>query len=130
MIALEEDRHLLDLAWPALERLALGQPGVGAAGGRVACRRPGTDMILLEGSVAEIPAVLDHQLRADGGRLATVLSSRPGVGQAVIAEPTGVGLGAPTRPSPIAHAGNCSCPEAGLRVLANGSRTLCISIRL
>ncbi len=49
-------------------------------------------MILLEGSVAEIPDVLDQQLRADGGRLATVLSSRPGVGQAVIAEPTGVGL--------------------------------------
>ena len=92
--ALEEDQHLLDLARPALERFA---PSVSLVSGPLAAGWPTGapyDMILLEGSVAEIPAVLDQQLRADRGRLTTVLSDRPGVGQAVLAEPTGAGLSA------------------------------------
>lgn len=90
--ALEEDRRLLDLARPVLERVA---PSVSLVSGPLAAGWPAGapyDMILVEGSVPRIPAALDQQLRADRGRLATVLSDRPGVGQAVLAEPTGAGL--------------------------------------
>ena len=40
----------------------------------------------------QIPAVLNAQVRVDTGRLATVLKPASGMGHAVLAEPTPVGL--------------------------------------
>ncbi|HSU06659.1 MAG TPA: protein-L-isoaspartate O-methyltransferase [Acetobacteraceae bacterium] len=92
--ALEENRRLQALAEPALEQVA---PSVTLVFGPLAGGWPaGTpyDMILLEGAVHRIPAALAGQLRADGGRLATIRYDARGVGQALLAEPTPEGLSA------------------------------------
>ncbi len=99
--ALEEDRTLFALAGPVLAETA---PNVVLAAGPLAAGWPAGapyDVILIEGAVQEIPPALGAQLRADGGRLATVLTT-PGstgraptgraMGRAVLAEPTSGGL--------------------------------------
>jgi len=90
--ALEDDRDLIEMARQTLNQVAsqaalvVGPLEAGwAQGGPY-------DAILLEGAVEKIPAALSGQLRGDIGRLATVLKPGPGVGQAVLAEPTPVGL--------------------------------------
>ena len=51
------------------------------------------DVILIEGAVHEIPPAISAQLRADGGRLVTVLRENGGrTSAAVLAEPTPAGL--------------------------------------
>lgn len=61
------------------------------------------DLILIEGAVPAVPAAILAQLRADGGRLATVRVSPPGApGQAVLVEAVlaqAIGAGAPARPA-------------------------------
>ncbi|HEX5325520.1 MAG TPA: protein-L-isoaspartate O-methyltransferase, partial [Acetobacteraceae bacterium] len=92
--ALEDDQSLLALARSALERMAAS---VSLVVGPLAAGWPAGapyDFILLEGSVPQIPPALGQQLRADGGRLATVLSATGTLGQAVLAEPTPVGFSA------------------------------------
>ncbi len=90
--ALEEDRRLIELAEPALESVA---PSVRLVSGPLADGwPPGApyDMILLEGAVRQSRRRLSRQLRADRGRLVTVRNESGGLGQAVLAEPTPVGL--------------------------------------
>ncbi len=99
--ALEEDRTLFALAGPMLAETA---PTVVLASGPLAAGWPAGapyDVILIEGAVHEIPPALGAQLRADGGRLAAVLTtSGPTgraptgrtMGRAVLAEPTSGGL--------------------------------------
>ena len=90
--ALEEDRALLDMARATLTRLA---PSVSVVSGPLADGWPNGapyDLILIEGAVQQIPAVLNAQVRVDTGRLATVLKPASGMGHAVLAEPTPVGL--------------------------------------
>ncbi|HEX5328255.1 MAG TPA: protein-L-isoaspartate O-methyltransferase [Acetobacteraceae bacterium] len=92
--ALEDDQSLLALARPALESTAAS---VSLVVGPLAAGWPAGapyDFILLEGSVSQIPPVLGRQLRADGGRLVTVISASGTLGQAVLAEPTPVGFSA------------------------------------
>ncbi len=94
VIALEEDPGLLELAQTALDTIA---PSVRLVSGPFAAGWPAGapyDMILLEGAVRQIPPALGQQLRADGGRLATVRAEPGAVGQAVLAEPTPAGLSA------------------------------------
>lgn len=94
VIALEEDPGLLGLAQAALDTIA---PSVRLVSGPLAAGWPAGapyDMILLEGAVRQIPPALGQQLRADGGRLATVRAEPGAVGQAVLAEPTSLGLSA------------------------------------
>ena len=105
--ALEEDLQLADGMRSVLNQLA---PGIGVVTGPLeAGWPPGApyDAILLEGAVEEIPRVLNGQLRAEGARLATVLKPRPWVGQAVVAEPTPVGL----RPYPVFDCGTPLIPS-------------------
>lgn len=92
VIALEEDPALLGLAQEALDTIA---PSVRLVSGSLAAGWPSGapyDMILLEGAVRQIPPVLGQQLRADGGRLSTVLAEPEIVSQMVLAEPTPAGL--------------------------------------
>jgi protein-L-isoaspartate(D-aspartate) O-methyltransferase len=94
VIALEEDARLLGVAEAALDTIA---PSVRLVSGPLAAGWPGGapyDMILLEGAVRQIPPALGQQLRADGGRLATVLTEPGSVGKVVLAEPTPMGLSA------------------------------------
>ena len=90
--ALEEDRALAALAGPALAAVA---PTVMLVSGPLAAGWPAGapyDLILIEGAVREIPPALGAQLRADGGRLAAVLTGAGPMGRAVLAEPTPGGL--------------------------------------
>jgi len=92
VIALEEDPGLLGLSQAALDTIA---PSVRLVSGPLAIGWPGEapyDMILLEGAVRQVPAALGQQLRADGGRLATVKAEPGAVSQVVLAEPTPGGL--------------------------------------
>ncbi len=101
--ALEEDRDLLQAARNILTRIS---PEVMLVSGPLDAGWPKAapyDLILIEGAVQQIPATLNTQLRADTGRLATVLKPGAGLGQAVLAEPTPVGL----RPRP---AFDCATP--------------------
>ena len=91
--ALEEDPKLLELARATLGTIA---PEVSLVSGPLASGWPNGapfDIILIEGAVHEIPKALGQQLRADGGRLVTVLRNPDGrTSAAVLAEPTPVGL--------------------------------------
>jgi protein-L-isoaspartate(D-aspartate) O-methyltransferase len=92
VIALEEDAGLLGLAQAALNAIA---PSVRLVTGALAAGWPGEapyDMVLLEGAVHQIPPALGLQLRADGGRLATIRAEPGVVSHAVLAEPTPAGL--------------------------------------
>jgi len=90
--ALEDDPALYALAARALGETA---PGVELVAGPLAAGWPAGapyDMILIEGAVRDIPPALATQLRADGGRLVGVRQIAGAVGQAVLAEPTPLGL--------------------------------------
>ena len=90
--ALEEDRDLLQAARAMLTHIA---PQVMLVAGPLEAGWPNGapyDLILIDGAVQQIPAALNNQLRADTGRLATVLKPGAGLGQAVLAEPTPVVL--------------------------------------
>ncbi len=90
--ALEEDPALLDLAHSALTAAA---PEVAIVSGPLGGGWPAGapyDVILIEGAVPTIPPALAQQLRHQGGRLVTVIRAESRVGQAVLAEPTPVGL--------------------------------------
>jgi protein-L-isoaspartate(D-aspartate) O-methyltransferase len=92
VIALEEDRGLAGFAERALSELA---PSVSLVHGPLATGWPSGapfDLIVIEGAVQEIPRGLERQLRADRGRLVTVRTVATGVCQAVLADPTPVGL--------------------------------------
>jgi len=89
--ALEEDEALLATARAVLPSVA---PGVAiVAGPLLAGQAAGApwDVIMIEGAVRAIPDGIALQLRADGGRLVTVLADRPGAGQGVLAESSGPG---------------------------------------
>jgi protein-L-isoaspartate(D-aspartate) O-methyltransferase len=91
--ALEEDPKLLDSARGALSAVA---PEINLVSGPLAsgwANGAPYDVILIEGAVHAIPAALGQQLRADGGRLVTVLRNPDGrTSSAVLAEPTPMGL--------------------------------------
>jgi protein-L-isoaspartate(D-aspartate) O-methyltransferase len=90
--ALEEDRALIQSAEAALEVVA---PSVSVVAGPLGHGWPSGapyNRILLEGAVTRIPAALAEHLRADTGRLVTVLREPGAVGHAVLAEPTPAGL--------------------------------------
>ncbi len=90
--ALEQDPALLALARPVLAALA---PAVRLIAGPLAAgQAPGApwDIVLIEGAVDAIPGSIAAQLRQDGGRLVTVLAGRDGMGRAVLAEATALGL--------------------------------------
>jgi protein-L-isoaspartate(D-aspartate) O-methyltransferase len=84
--ALEEDAALHDRARAVLAEFA---PGVAVVSGPLAAGWPAGapyDIIVIEGAVPEIPATIGQQLRAETGRLLTVLRRPGGPGQAVLAE--------------------------------------------
>ena len=90
--ALEEERELIELGQGALNQLA---PHVSVVTGPLEAGWPTNapyDSILIEGAVETIPQELGGQLKADSGRLVAVVKPGPGVGQAVLAEPTPLGL--------------------------------------
>lgn len=90
--ALEEDPVLLTIAKRALTNEA---PEVTLVGGPLAAGWPGEapyDIILLEGAVPAIPPAIAQQLRNNGGRLVTVISTDGRTSQAVLAEATSAGL--------------------------------------
>jgi len=98
VIALDDDRALLDIARSALDAVA---PSVSLVSGPLDAGWPvgaPYDIILLEGAVQQIPPTLGAQLRADGGRLATVRRETHleagSMGTALLAEPTPAGLSA------------------------------------
>ena len=89
VVALEEEARLDTGA------LELYAPRVGTARGNLAAGWPAGgpyDVIVLEGAVPEIPAILAAQL-TPGGRVVAVLadSGTDGIGRAVLAEPAGKG---------------------------------------
>ena len=89
--ALEEDEALLAIARTVLPGLA---PGVRIQAGPLPAGWPAGapyDVVMIEGAVRAIPDSIAPQLRADGGRLVTVLADRPGAGQGVLAEHSGPG---------------------------------------
>ncbi len=90
--ALEDDPALSAIA---ARTLLIEAPGVELSAGPLAAGWPAGapyDLILIEGAVRDIPPAVAAQLRADGGRLVTVLAAAGGMGQAVLAEPTPLGL--------------------------------------
>ena len=87
--ALEDDAGLIALARQVLPAAA---PGVKLVEGPVQAGWHAAapyDLILIEGSVQQLPDGLAGQLKA-GGRLATVVSKPGGPGQGVLAEPVKV----------------------------------------
>jgi protein-L-isoaspartate(D-aspartate) O-methyltransferase len=92
VVALEEDPALLASARDVLTEVA---PSVALASGPLAAGWAAAapyDLILIEGSVPEIPAALAGQLRNDGGRLIAVIRAPNRPGYAVVAEVTAAGL--------------------------------------
>ena len=91
--ALEEDPGLLVLARGTLSAMA---PEITLVAGPLAAGWPSGapyDVILIEGTVHEIPRAISAQLRVDGGRLVTVLRENGGrTSAAVLAEATPAGL--------------------------------------
>ena len=90
--ALEEDPALLALARSTLAEIA---PEVAVVSGPPASGWPAGapyDVILIEGAAPAVPRAVGQQLRAPGGRLATVLRTNARTGQAVLAEATQAGL--------------------------------------
>lgn len=90
--ALEEDPALRGIAQRTLADVA---PEVSLVAGPLAAGWPNEapyDVILLEGAVPTIPPAIIQQLRNNGGRLVTVISTDGRTSQAVLAEATGAGL--------------------------------------
>lgn len=87
--ALEEDETLLAVARSVLPTVA---PGVTITAGPLAAGLPGLwDVVMIEGAVTAIPPAFESQVRADGGRLVTVMARGP-AGHGVLAEHGGGGL--------------------------------------
>ena len=92
VIALEEDRGLAGIAERMLSEWA---PSTSVVLGPLAAGWPSGapyDFIIIEGAIRDIPPAVGGQIRADRGRLVTVRTVAPGVCQAVLAEPTPIGL--------------------------------------
>ncbi len=90
--ALEDDESLLAIARPAL---AAEAPGVTLVSGAPEAGCPAKapfDLILIEGSVPEIPAVLAEQVKKDTGRILATVAGPGRVTRAVVAEPTSLGI--------------------------------------
>lgn len=90
--ALEEDRRLLAIARSILPETS---PSVAVVAGPLADGWPAGapwHIILIEGAVQEIPPAIVGQLNQESGRLVTVLTPRPGAGQAVLGCPSAGGL--------------------------------------
>lgn len=91
--ALEEDPRLIELARGNLSAVA---PEINVVAGPLAAGWPSGapyDVILIEGTVHDIPPAIGRQLRAEGGRLVTVLRENGGrTSAAVLAEATPAGL--------------------------------------
>jgi protein-L-isoaspartate(D-aspartate) O-methyltransferase len=93
VIALEEDPALLAMA---TKILATEAPGVTLVSGPLAAgwtAQAPYDLVLIEGSVPEIPPALAAQTQQESGRVMTVVNVGGRVSQAVIAEATPLGLG-------------------------------------
>jgi protein-L-isoaspartate(D-aspartate) O-methyltransferase len=93
VIALEEDPALLAMA---TKILATEAPGVTLVSGPLAAgwtAQAPYDLVLIEGSVPEIPPALAAQTQQESGRVMTVVNVGGRVSQAVIAEATPFGLG-------------------------------------
>ena len=95
--ALDSEPALIDIARPVLAAL---MPAVTVVQGPLtegwSAGAP-YDIILIEGAVPEIPAAILAQLRADGGRLVSVLKTGARVGQAVLCASAGGGRVEPTK---------------------------------
>ena len=105
--AVEEDLALLALARDALGAEA---PGVNLVAGPLAAGWPTGapyDIILIEGAIREIPDAVAKQLKAEGGRLVTVISGPGRTNQAVLAEATPFGL----RAQPVFDCGTPALPS-------------------
>ncbi len=90
--ALEESAALLASARDAL---AAEAPGVQLVSGPLAAGWAAGapyDLIVIEGAVPEVPPGIAAQLKADGGRLVTVLSGRGRTAAAVVAVATPAGI--------------------------------------
>jgi protein-L-isoaspartate(D-aspartate) O-methyltransferase len=90
--ALENDLALSAIAARAMLAEA---PGVDLVAGPLAAGWPTGgpyDLILIEGAVHDIPSAVASQLRGVGGRLAAVRRGAGGMGQAVLAESTPLGV--------------------------------------
>ena len=95
--ALEQDPALLAIARVVVPAVAFP---VAIVEGNLADGWKATapyDIILIEGAVPEIPAAILAQLRADGGRLVSVLKTGARVGQAVLCASAGGGRVEPTK---------------------------------
>lgn len=85
VVALEQDERLLAIARAVLPgaaprvRIVEGPLAAGLAEGAP------WDVVLIEGAVQSLPPGMAAQLRADGGRLVTVLARSSGAGQGVLA---------------------------------------------
>jgi protein-L-isoaspartate(D-aspartate) O-methyltransferase len=91
--ALEDDAALLPIAESVLMRQA---PSVTLVSGPLPAGWQATapyDLILIEGSVPEIPANLASQIQQESGRIVGAIRHEGGVTQAVQGEETGSGLG-------------------------------------
>jgi protein-L-isoaspartate(D-aspartate) O-methyltransferase len=89
--ALEQDPALMALARAVLPHVA---PGISLVEGPLADGWKAAapyDIVLIEGAVPEIPAAILAQLRAEGGRLVTVLKPGARIGQAVLCSSAGGG---------------------------------------
>ncbi len=89
--ALEQDPALLAIARVVVPAVA---SGVTIVEGPLADGWKATapyDVVLIEGAVPEIPAAILAQVRADGGRLVTVLKPGARMGQAVLCSSAGGG---------------------------------------
>ena len=89
--ALESDPALLAIARVVVPSLT---GGVAIVEGNLADGWKATapyDVILIEGAVPELPQAVIAQIRADGGRLVTVLRPGPRTGQAVLCSSAGGG---------------------------------------
>ena len=113
VLALEEDEALIEQARAALPAWA---PDVALVTGPLhdgwAAAAP-YDIIILEGSVRDIPQALGAQLAPGRGRLLTVLTGAGRSGKAVLAEPTGGGL----RAQPVF---DCTTPPIASLLAAPG----------
>lgn len=92
VIALEEDRALLEIAGAVLSREA---PNVTLVSGPLAAGWPSHapyDLVFIEGAVAEIPAALAAQTHQETGRVLTAIRGEGRVTQAVLGEATPLGL--------------------------------------
>jgi protein-L-isoaspartate(D-aspartate) O-methyltransferase len=90
--ALEEDKTLFGFARRVLGEIAPGVTLVDGPLGMGCASGAPYDIVFIEGAVSHIPPELGSQLRNDGGRLVGVMCGSGRASQAVLAEPTALGL--------------------------------------